>query len=403
MINKINDKEWKFDFFKVFATEYDNVQIFEKADKQKFEHFPPVIGNFYDETISEELLKEICEGKLKIKKAKLDENYTDNLVKVDYLKNIKIQLNALMQQQITNLQQEDPNFLSNEEKEIIENSEFPFAKLMTVVYSKETDEMTPDDQQQWKTNMNNFINQQFVSGIINIYFTMKLYKDNNYVRLFQTPYNKQELWEEYANQKRGFCVVYDFKQIKRTNAMNLNRLFPVMYVHEKIIADDLDFPVYNNHCASVMKVRQEVSEYDNEWMFIYNYHYTETEYRMLDNLLEPIYHKTINNSKIQQISLKNYLAEENDELIYKHEDIINDLVNVLESEEFEEDIKSEFDEVLKITDDEMDIDFMKPEAVYLGPDFPEEDKESYKKLVESTNTRIFQIKEKDGKIFKSII
>lgn len=402
MLDNSLNKQWKIDFFKIFATEYDNIQVFEKADKQKFEHFPPVIGNFYDELVSPDVLKEICEGKLVIRKAKLDENYND-IVKIDYLKNIKSQLNAVMQQQIANLQQEDPTFLSDEEKEIIENSEFPFAKLMTLVFSKDTDEMSKEDQQEWKTNMNNFINQQFVSGIINIYFTMKLYKDNNYVRIFQTPYNKKELWEEYADNQKGFCVAYDFKQIKRTNAMNLNRLFPVLYVKEKITADELDYDVYNNHCASIMKVRKEVTDYDNEWMFIYNHHYNETEYRMLDNLLEPIYHKTTSNPQIQQIAIKNYLAEENGELIYKHEDIINELVNVLESEEFNNQIKDDFEEVLNITDDEIKFDYMKPEAIYLGINFPEDKIRSYKELVESTGIRIFQIKEKDGKIFKAII
>ncbi|WP_323737316.1 DUF2971 domain-containing protein [Methanosphaera sp. ISO3-F5] len=402
MLDNSLNKQWKIDFFKVFATEYDNIQVFEKADKKKFEHFPPVIGNFYEKTVSPEELKNICEGKLKIKKAKLDENYND-IVKIDYLKNIKSQLNNVMHQQIMNLQQEDPTFLSEEEKEIIENADFPFAKLMTVVFSKDTDEMTVEDQQEWKTNMNQFINQQFISGIINIYFTMKLYKDNNYVRLFQTPYNKKELWDEYAGNHKGFCVAYDFKQIKRTNAMNLNRLFPVLYVKEKISEDELDYDVYNYHCASIMKVRNEVTDYDNEWMFIYNHHYTETEYRMLDNLLEPIYHKTMNNPKIQQITFKNYLKEENDELIYKHEDIINDILKILESEEFDSQIHDEFEEVLKITDDEIMFDYMKPEAIYLGIKFPEEKIESYKNIVESTGTRIFQIKEKDGKIFKSII
>lgn len=403
MLDKSLNKEWKLDFFKTFATEYDNIQIFEKADKKKFEHFPPVIGNFYDEIISEDTLKEICEGKLKIRKAKLDENYNGDIIKVDYLKNIKLQLNAVMQQQIANLQQEDPTFLSDEEKSIIEKSEFPFAKLMTLVFSKDTDDMTQEQQQEWKTNMNNFINQQFVSGIINIYFTMKLYKDNNYVRLFQTPYNKEELWDEYADNKKGLCVAYDFKQIKRTNAMNLNRLFPVLYVDKKLSANELDYDVYNNHCASIMKVRTDVHDYDNEWMFIYNHHYTETEYRMLDNLLEPIYHKTTNNPQIQQIMIKNYLSEENGELIYQHEDIINDLVGVLESDAFNEEINEDFEEVLKITDDEIIFDFMKPEAIYLGPNFPKDKIESYKKLVESNNTRIFQIKEKDGKMFKALI
>lgn len=402
MLNNSLNKEWKIDFFKTFATEYDNIQVFEKADKSKFEHFPPVIGNFYDTLIDEESLKEICEGKLLIKKAKLEENYND-IIEINYLKNIKGQLNAVMQQQIAKLEQEDPTFLSQEEKQIIENSEFPFVKLMTLVFSKDTDEMTQEDQNEWKNNMNSFINEQFVSGLINIYFTMKLYKDNNYVRLFQTPYNRPELWDEYADNQSGFCVAYDFKQIKRVNAMNLNRLFPVVYTEKKITKDDLEYPVYNNHCASTLKVRTEVSEYDNEWMFIYNHHYNETEYRMLDNLLEPIYIKTINNNQIQKILNRNYLTQDEDEVNYQHEKIIKDITDVLESDEFNNEIKDEFEEVLKITDDEINFDYMKPEAIYLGTKFPEDKVQQYKEIAEDNGVRVFQIKQKDGKIFKAII
>ncbi|RAP52975.1 MAG: hypothetical protein BZ138_02015 [Methanosphaera sp. rholeuAM270] len=402
MLNNTLNKQWKYDFFRTFATEYDNIRVFEKADKLKFEHFPPVIGNFYDNILDEEELKEICQGKLRIGKAKLDENYND-IITIDYYSNIKIQLNNVMQQQIQKLQEEDPTFLSEQEKQTIEESEFPFAKLMTTVFSKDTDEMTPEEQEEWKTNMNTFINQQFVSGIINIFLTMKLYRDNNYVRLFQTPYNIWELWDEYADGHRGFCVAYDFKEIKRTNAMNLNRLFPVLYVDKMVEKDELDYEVHNYHCASIMKIREEVHDYDNEWMFIYNHHYTEKEYMMLDNLLEPIYRKITGNKSIQAIANRNYLEKEGDELVYKHTEIIDDLVNVLESEEITDEIGGLLEKVYEITDDIIFYPFMLPEAIYLGKDFPEEEKEKYKKIVEESNLRIFQIKQKDGKLFKALI
>lgn len=46
MINNSLNKEWKLDFFKIFATSYDVSSEYEKADKLKFEHFPPVLANF---------------------------------------------------------------------------------------------------------------------------------------------------------------------------------------------------------------------------------------------------------------------------------------------------------------------------------------------------------------------
>ena len=403
MLNDLQDKEWKKDFFRIFATEHDNMEELEKVDKLKFEHFPPVIANFYNELLDEESLKKICSGKLKLSKAKTVPDYNSDILKVDYVKTIKGQLNAVMQQQIAKLHQEDPNFLSDEEKEIIESSDFPFIRLMTLVYTKDTDEMTEDEQNQWKGYMNDFINQQIVFGVVNTYYTMKLYQDNNYVRMFQTPYNKQGLWDEYADNKKGFCVAYDFKEISEKTATQLNRLYPVMYVDNKLTENDLDFTVYNAHCASLTKVKQQVNDYDNEWMYIFNHHFTETEYTMLDNLLEPVYSRTTNYEAIQKIIKNNYLESKDDDLEYNYNEIISDLLNVLESEEFREEINSSLQKVFDITDNEMEIDFLKPEAIYLGTNFPEEKLQEYKDIIEGENVRIFIIKESDGKLFKALI
>lgn len=402
MINNSLNKEWKLDFFKIFATSYDVSSEYEKADKLKFEHFPPVLANFYNNNVDVECLKNICNSKLKVKKAKLDSNYNPDILKINFIKTIKTQLNALMQDQINKLQQEDPTFLSEDEKEIIAQAEFPFIKLMTLVYSKDTDEMTPEDQEQWKTYMSEFINQQIVFGVINTYFTMKLYQDNNYVKLFQTPYNKEEVWDKDSKNK-GFCVVYDFKEIKEVTAKQLNKIYPVLYSDKKLTRDDFDYDIFNAHCASIIRVNEEVSDYDSEWMYILNHHYTETEYRMLENLLEPIYSKTTNDESIQNILKNNYLVNVDDELEYKYEEIINDLAIVLESKQLHEKIKDDFEKVLDITEDYMEIDFMKPEAIYLGTQFPDEKVTSFKELIEAEGVRIFKIKEKDGKLFKALV
>lgn len=404
MLNNDLNKEWKINFFKIFSSQSDNPKSMEKADKEKFEHFPPVIGNFYGELLTEESLKKVCDGHLRLKKAKLDENYDDEIVKIDYEKSIKTQLNKLMNEQIIKLNQEDPTFLTQEEKEVIMGADFPFIKLMTLVYTKDTDQMTPEDQEEWKNQMNNFISQQIVFGVINTYYTMKLYQDNNYVRSFQTPYNKQEIWNKYADNNRGFCVTYDFKQIKTEVAKNLAKLYPVLYVDKKLEEKDLDYDVNNISAPSLLKIDSNPSEYDNEWMYIHNHHFTETEYLMLDNLLEPVYTKSINDESIQNILTNMYLNEDDENnLEYDYKEIIFDVLMVLESDEFQDKIGDEFDEVLKITDDFMEIEFMKPEAVYLGTNFPEEKIDEYKEIISSKGIRIFQIKEKEGKLFKALI
>lgn len=403
MINESYNKQWKLDYFKIFATQHSNVSQMEEVDKLKFGHFPPVIGNFYEKPIDNEDLKSICSAKLKITKAKYDENYNNDIVKIDYVDTIKGQLNNLMQQQIAQLNQEDPNFLSDEEKKIIEEADFPFIRLMTLVYVKDTNEMTPDEQKQWKESMNDFINQQILFGVVNTYYTMKLYQDNNYVRLFQTPYNKRQLWDEYANNKEGFCVVYDFKEISKKNATQLNKLYPVLYVDKKVTEDDFDYTIHNSHCASLTSLKDEVKDYYNEWMYIYNHHFTEREYIMLDNMLEPIYSNTFNYEPLQKVLKTNYLVPKDDDLEYDYQQIIDDIVGILESDKFQNGIRPSFEEVLKITEDSMEVDFLKPEAVYLGTNFPEDKIQEYKEIVEGEGIRIFIIKDKDGKFFKSLV
>ena len=403
MLNDSYNKQWKLDFFKIFATEHSNLSQLEEADKLKFSHFPPVIGNFYQEPTDVETLREVCSGKLKLSKAKYDENYNNDIVKIDYANTIKGQLNNLMQQQIAQLNEEDPNFLSDEEKEIIEAADFPFIRLMTLVYVKDTNEMTEDEQKEWKESMNSFINQQILFGVVNTYYTMKLYQDNNYVRLFQTPYNKRELWDEYANNKEGFCVVYDFKEISKSTAAQLNKLYPILYVDKKLTREDFDYEIHNSHCASLTSIKDEMKDYYNEWMYIYNHHFTEREYLMLDNLLEPIYSNTFNYEPLQKILKTNYLIPKADDLEYDYRQIIDDIVDALESDQFQNGIKPSFEEVLKITEDDMAVDFLKPEAVYLGTNFPEDKIQEYKEVVEGENIRIFIIKDKDGKFFKSLV
>ena len=138
-------------------------------------------------------------------------------------------------------------------------------------------------------------------------------------------------------------------------------------------------------------------------MYIFNHQFSETEYKMLDNLMEPVYSRTTNYEAIQKIIKNNYLESKDDDLEYNYNEIISDLLNVLESEEFREEINSSLQKVFDITDNEMEIDFLKPEAIYLGTNFPEEKLQEYKDIIEGENVRIFIIKESDGKLFKALI
>lgn len=403
MLDDTINKKWKLDFFKIFATQQNNSKELENADTLKIKNFPPVIGQYFNEKLDEKQIKNICDGKLTLSKAKTSSDYNISLIKIDYEKVIKNQLNSLMQQQIAKLNQEDPNFLKDDEKEIIENSDFPFIKLMTLVYSKDTDEMSTEDQNQWKEYMNQFITQQIVFNVINTYFTMKLYQDNIYTTTFQTPYNNEYIWSKYANNQKGICAVYDFKEITKDSAEKLKKLYPIIYSKTQLSSKDIDYDIYNTHCASMIKIDEEPNQYDNEWEFITNHKYTETEYRMLDGLLEPVYAKTMNYPKIKEILSNNYLEILDSSLNYGYKQLIEDVSNVLESRDFLNLIGDEFKKVLDITENSIEIDFKKPEAIYLGLNFPDEKIEIYKNIIEDNNIRIFKIKEQDGTLFKALI
>lgn len=403
MFDNTENKKWKKDFFEIFATETNDKQKLEDADKIKIEHFPPVLGQYYPDSITSDDLKNICQGKITLTKTKLLPYYNDNIIKTDYEEVIKTQLNKLMEQQIAKLESEDPNFLKDDEKEIINNSEFPFIKLMTLVYSKDTNEMSDEDQIQWKEYMNQFITQQITFVIINTFYTMNLYQDNIYTTVFQTPYNNDYVWQTYGYNHKSICVAYDFKEITEETVQQIRKIYPILYTDKKYTKADFNQNINNILCASLFKEQSKVNQYDNQWSYLNNHKYTESEYAMLDNLLEPVYTASMNYPKIQLLLKDNYLEINNGELSYNYKQLITNLLETLESDEFLNQIQDKLNEIYDITPETITIDFMKPEAIYLGLDFPEDKIDSFKEIIENENVRLFKIKKSDDKLFKALI
>ena len=402
MIDTNLNTQWRIDFFNIFSKDHNNKEELENADKIKFSHFPPVIAKFYT-NLDDVDLQKICDGKIQLKKAKLSRSYHGELIDINYEETIKTQLNNVMQQQIDRLMQEDPYFLKDDEKEEIEKADFPFIKLMTLVYSKDTDDMTKEDQEQWKTSMNQFINDQILFAVVNTYFTMKLYHDNIYTTTFQTPYNKIHTWDKYADNNRGICITYDFKEINNQTALLLSKLYPVIYTDKKMTIDDFDHKIYNSHCANLIKIDDNVNEEDNSWEYLESHKYTEKEYNILNRVLEPIYEKAMNYPKLKEISQENNLMVKDSNLEYDYKKFIADIDEVLTSDEFNNQIKDSLEDVYGITPDTMEIEFRKPEAIYLGVNFPEEKVEQYNKAAQDNDIKIFQIKEGNDMLYKSLI
>lgn len=330
--------------------------------------------------------------------------YNPSIVDIDYEKTIKTQLNVLMQNQMQKLNAEDPNFLSDEEEEIINSADFPFIKLMTLVYTKDTQDMTEDEQKQWKDYMNQFITQQIVFSIINMYFTMNLFEDNVFKCNFQTPYNKEELWAKYTDNHNGICITYDFKEVSQKMLEIVENMYPLLDVKEKLDKDDLDYEIYNMYCASLFNEDKNIDEFDKQWTYLLYHKYTSTEYMMLDSLLEPIYTMTMEDEQIQKIIKNSYLEIEDGELTYNHTKIIADLAAVLESSEFEAKISDKIKEVHTIVADEIEVDFIKPEAVYFALNYPDDEIAEIKKLADEADIRVFKIKKtEDNKLFKALV
>lgn len=401
MLDESLNKPWQIEYFDIFAKDFNNKEKLQEADKLKIEHFPPVLGK-YSTDLDIENLKEICNGKLTLKKAKLSPDHNDKIIKTNYEDTIKAQLDILMQEQIKKLKGEDPNFLAPDEEKIINESDFPFIKLMTLVYTKDTNQMTDEDQKKWKDYMNQFINQQIIFGVINTYFTVNLYQENFYTTDLQTPYNKEEIWSKYVDNK-GYCATYDFKELTEANARQIQKIYPVLRANKPLEIDELEYDIYNNHVASLIRVEEEVIEDDNSWKFITNHQYTETEYQKLNSLLEPIYQITINYPAIHDIAHNDHLEFKEGMLEYNYPEVIDEILEVIESEEYKKVINKLYQPVLSITSDEMTIDFMKPEAIYLGLDFPEDKVQEFKEITEDNEVRIFQIKQSEGKMFKANI
>lgn len=401
MLDEKINKKWKLEYFTTFAQYFDDVSKIEQIDKLKVENFPPVIAKFYD-AMDTDGIKKLLDSKLVVSKAKLDECYNEDLVKIGFEKAIKAQLNALMHEQIAKLNGEDPTFLSDEELEIINSSDFPFIKLMTLVYSKDTDQMTTEDQEQWKNQMNHFISEQILFYVINIYFTMKLYQDNLYTATFQTPYNREHTWSKYANNHAGLCLTYDFKEFKDENIEVFKKLYPVIFSMDKLASEDFDFDIYNSHCLVLNKVDNNVDvDYDHEWKYILHHKYTKDEYEKLNTLLEPLYARVVGNEAFK--SFNDYLVVVDGVLEYDYKNNIKDVYNVLESDDFKAQIADIWDELLNVTPDSLEVDFLKPEAIYLGSNYPEDAKDEVKQLAEDNQVKIFQVKSKDDKYYKVLV
>lgn len=509
--------EWKEEFFKLYATESNNKESIQKADEIKFKKFPPVLGAYYHNNITQDELEQLLSGTIKVTKSKETKNYNPEILDTDYEKTIKIQLNMLMEDQIKRLDEEmkrlreeskddkpetvekltinpekneviidakpeytlkneefitipvtdkegnkinetlpvklkigDTNVLTKtinsnikiptdklatgdhsivinieehenynpsntiikvnqnsfftiDEMKTIKNADFPFIKLMTLVYSKDTNKMSESEKQEWKANMNQFITSQIVFGVVNTHYAIKLSENGIYKTVFETPYNKKEVWTKYGYNQEGICLTYDFKEISPEMARRVQNMYPILYTSNKLTKDEIPYQVDNILCSSMLAVDSNINEkYDKQWAYILQHKFSNTEFMMLDSLVEPLYRKTLEDKEIKKIESEDYFETLDGELIYNYKKVIAELTNFLKSDNLNNKIKKELKDVYNILPEDETIEFMKPEALYLGANFPEDKKELFKTIAKANNVRILQIKEDPEKgLFKA--
>ena len=190
---------------------------------------------------------------------------------------------------------------------------------------------------------------------------------------------------------------------RSTNAYHLSKLFPVVYSESRLSSDDFDHEIYNAYCASLVKVDSDINDEDNGWEYLYSYKYTEKEYSLLDRILQPAYEKVMTHPKIMDLNKKDYLVMDGQSLEYDYNKIIDDVVCLLESDEIYSLIKDDLENVYSLTDDELEVNFLKPEAIYLGLNFDEDKIDEYNRLANENNVKIFKIKAGNGMLYKSLV
>ncbi|MCD7782224.1 MAG: hypothetical protein LUG89_05970, partial [Methanosphaera sp.] len=198
-------------------------------------------------------------------------------------------------------------------------------------------------------------------------------------------------------------VVYDFKEIRQNIVDNLSKIYTILYVDKKVEFDDIDYNVYNTNCASLLKIQDDVGEYDIKWNYIHNYQYNETDFVMLDGNITPLYMDILDNSPVKELFSNYYLSGDNNNLMFDYKKLISQILDVLYSDKFEDEYGNRIKEIHKITDDEITVDFMKPEAIYLGLEFPEENISNISDMLNDYDIQLFKIDKKDDKLFKKLV
>ncbi|MDO5851212.1 MAG: hypothetical protein Q4Q23_01840 [Methanobacteriaceae archaeon] len=395
MLDSAINKEWKIDFFKIFSENFQDKEELKKADKLKIEHFSPVIGK-YQVDMSIELLKELCNGNMTLTKAPLVKDYNKEILDIDYEKAIISELNGLVKDQIHGLNHEDPNFLTKEEEDKIYSSHFPFLTIMKIVFEKETQNMDEEDIKKWKDHVNDFINNQIIYVIVTTYFTIKLYRNSLYTTKFITPYNSEEIWEKYANNQKGYCITYDFKELNTKNMFLMDKIFPLLYLNKD---DNITKSTYNHHCASLFEEKELLFE-EKEWVYIIYEEPSDNLYEQIDPLLNELFMDIFETEQIKTIKEKNYMKEDTNKFEYNYKKLINDLKTIIEDTEYQtNDLNNQFKKIENILPDTIIKEFKKPEGLYLGKEFSEGLIESFKEIAKENNITLFHIKKAEEKLF----
>lgn len=108
------------------------------------------------------------------------------------------------------------------------------------------------------------------------------YYDHCGITCFTEDINNFPMWWSYADNRRGFCIEYDFSDYKKSNGDFLHNLHPVIYTSEKFNFEKLLRPIleqilddnFNNIPAQIIfhyllgTIKHKSWSYEKEWRYI---------------------------------------------------------------------------------------------------------------------------------------
>lgn len=137
--------------------------------------------------------------------------------------------------------------------------------------------MTDDEIRGHLIDQLSILNRKIIESNFNIFFKkIKKMQDESRVSCTTDSPNYEWMWEEYANNKKGFCIEFDYKKLLCEKFCGKHAIiFPVIYTNMKsnivkmiipqIKKDKLSFKFTSDLINALVLTKKKEYEKENEW------------------------------------------------------------------------------------------------------------------------------------------